>query len=85
MICRYDSTYTAVVGNCKHVIAQLLNTSDDSFSVKLISWMQAKQAGATDCVLNAIATLTCLAHRKDPYSIVFKKEELQSHLQEITR
>jgi len=27
----YDSAYTAVVGNGKHVIAQLLNTSGDSF------------------------------------------------------
>jgi len=42
-----------------------------------------KQTGATDCGLYAIAILTCLAHGKDPRSIVFKKEDLQLHLQEI--
>ena len=81
MIYLYDSAYTSVVGNGKHVISQLLNTSGDSFSVNIMD--VGKQAGATNCGVYAIATLTCLAHGKDPCSIVFKKEDLRSHLQEI--
>jgi len=72
MICLYDSAYTAVVGNSKHVIAQLLNTSSDSFSVNIMD--VGKQTGATDCGLYAIATLTCLAHGKDLCSIVLKRK-----------
>ena len=64
-----------------YVISQLLNTSGDSFSVNIMD--VGKQAGATNCGVYAIATLTCLAHGKDPCSIVFKKEDLRSHLQEI--
>jgi len=30
-ICLYDSAYTSIVGNGKHVVAQLLNTDGDSF------------------------------------------------------
>ena len=67
----YDSAYTSVVGNGKHVIAQLLNKDGDSFSVNIVD--VEKQVG---CGLCAIATLTCLAHGKDPCSIVFKKEDL---------
>ena len=54
---------------------------DDSFTVNIMD--VGKQVGAADCGLYAIATLTCLAHDKDPCSIVFKKEELRPHLQQI--
>jgi len=81
MICLCDSAYTAVVGNSKHVIVQLLNTGDDSFSVNIMD--VCKQAGATDGGLYAISTLTCFVHGKDPCRIAFKKEELPSHLQEF--
>jgi len=40
----YDSAYTSVVGNGKHVIAQLLNTDDNSFSVNIMD--VGKQVGA---------------------------------------
>ena len=81
MICLYDSAYTSIVGNCKHIIAQLLNTDGDSFLVNIMDI--GKQVGAADCGLYAIATLTCLAHGKDPCNIVFKREDLRSHLQDI--
>ena len=81
MICLYDSAYTSGVGNGKNIIAQLLNTNDDTFTVNIMD--VGKQVGAADCGLYAIATLTCLAHDKDPCSIVFKKEELRPHLQQI--
>jgi len=44
------------------------------FSVNIMD--VGKQAGASDCGLCAITTLTCLAYGKDPCSIVLIKEEL---------
>ena len=43
----------------------------------------AKQSGATDCGLYATAIMSSLALDKDPCSIVFKKEDLRTHLQSI--
>ena len=70
----YDSAYTTAVGNGKQIIAQLLKTGKDTFSVNIID--AGKQLGAAECGLYAIAILTCLAHGNDPCITVFKKEDL---------
>jgi len=77
----YDSAYTSVVGDGRQIISHLLNTDKDTLSVSIMD--VGKQFGAADCGLYAIATLTCLAHDKDPCITVFQKEELRPHLQGI--
>ena len=77
----YDSAYTAVVGDGKQIIAQLMKTNKETISVNIMD--VSKQLGATDCGLYTTAILTCLAHGNDPCIAVFKKEDLRSHLQQI--
>ena len=72
MICL---AYTAVVGNGKHVIVQLLNTGDD------INIMDVcKQLGATDCIL-----YTYYLHIEKIHVVLClkRKNYVRSHLQEF--
>jgi hypothetical protein len=43
----------------------------------------AKQTGASDCGLYALATMTCLAVGVDPVTVVFDNEELRPHLAKV--
>lgn len=40
----------------------------------------AKQMGSTNCGLYEIATLTCLALKTDPVTVVFDPEQLRTHM-----
>ena len=44
----------------------------------------AKQTGASDCGLYALAAMTCLAVGVDPVTVVFDNEELRPHLAKVT-
>ena len=77
----YDSAYTSVAGDGKQIIAHLINTNEDQLTVHIMNI--AKQSGATDCGLYAVAIMSSLALGKDPCSTVFKKEDLRTHLQSI--
>ena len=77
----YDSAYTSVAGDGKQVIAHLINTNEDQLTVHVMNI--SKQSRAIDCGLYAVAIMSSLALGKDPCSIVFKKEDLQAHLQII--
>ena len=77
----YDSAYTSLAGDVKKIIAHLINTNEDQLTVHIMNI--AKQSGATDCGLYAVAIMSSLALGKDPCSIVFKKEDLRAHLQSI--
>ena len=74
----YDSTYTTISYDTLEIIAQLLNTTAKSITIKLMN--VAKQVGAVNCGLLAIATLTCLALGDDPTTVVFNDDELRPHL-----
>ena len=76
-----DSAYTSVAGDGKQVIAHLINTNEDQLTVHVMNI--SKQSRTTDCGLYAVAIMSSLALGKDPCSIVFKKEDLQAHLQII--
>lgn len=77
----YDSAYTAIVGDTKEIIAQLVKTKEESFKIHIMN--TSKQSGTVDCGLYSIATMTSLALGKDPVGIVFQKEELRPYLRHI--
>ena len=56
------------------ILAQLLCTEQGSFTAKIMN--MSKQSGSVDCALYAMATLTHLAHGKDPTTIVFDQGEM---------
>jgi len=60
------------------ILAQLLRTEHRSFTVKIMN--MSKQSGSVDCALYAMATLTHLAHGKDPTTVVFDQDEMRPDL-----
>ena len=55
MIFLHDSAYTTVVGNGKQVIARLLKTDKNTFSVNIMHGCWQTAIGAAECGLYAIA------------------------------
>ena len=74
----YDSVYTSVSDDTFEVIAQLIRTNKSSFTVSIMN--VAKQGGATDCGLYAMATVVCLVTGVDPGTVVYNQAEMRSHL-----
>jgi len=74
----YDSAYTHIADNTLQVIAHLVKSNEQSIDIKLMNI--SKQCGSVDCGLYAIATVTCLALATDPTTIVFRQNEMRSHL-----
>ena len=77
----YDSAYTTVAGDARETISQLCRIQQEFVFVNIMN--TCKQTGSVDCGLHAIATMTCLAMKIDPLSIIFDKEELRPHLSNI--
>ena len=74
----YDSAYTSTSKDTVHVIAQLVRTKNHTITVNLMN--VAKQTGTVDCALYAMAIITCFALDIDPVTVVFRQEEMRSHL-----
>ena len=72
----YDSMYTSVSDDTFEVIAQLVRTKKSSVRIVNI----AKQGGATDCGLYAMATVVCLVTGVDPGTVGYNQAEMRSHL-----
>ena len=77
----YDSAYSTVSADTLDVLAQLICTDQDTFTVKVMN--TSKQTGSVDCALYAMATLAYLAVGKDPTTVVFHQDDMRPHLQEI--
>ena len=73
----YDSAYTTISDDTLEIIAQFINTTAKSFTIKLMN--VAKQVGVVDFGLHAIATLTCLALGDDLTTVVFNGNKLWPH------
>ena len=76
----YDSAYNKLSVTTQQTIATLLSPSNGQVTVNIMDI--AKQKGCTDCGLYAIAVATALAHKIDPVTLVFRQDEMRSHLQE---
>ena len=77
-VCLYDSAYSSTSTDALQVIAQLVRSKNRSIQIQVMNI--AKQTGATDCALYAMAMITCLALDIDPVNIVLNQEELRPHL-----
>ena len=74
----YDSLFTSVSDETLQLIAQLMKTRNSSIDVNIMNVQ--KQAGAVDCGLYAVTTVTCLLLGHDPTSVVFNQKEIRLHL-----
>ena len=63
------------------VIAHLVETKESSITVKVVN--VAKQSGAKDCALYAIATIACLVQQIDPSTVILHQVELRPNLVKI--
>ena len=77
----YDSAYASACSSTLAIIAQLVHSKDRSIQVQLMN--VAKQAGASDCGLYALATMTSLAVGVDPITVIFNNEELRPHFAKV--
>ena len=75
----YDPKYSSVSKSTQTILAKLVNTDKPAFSVRMASVL--KQSGSSDCGLFAIAYVTHIANRLDPFSIL--KERRSSNLSKV--
>ena len=74
----YDSSNKSASGSTEKTIAQLVHSKDKHISIHIMNI--SKQAGNTDCGLFAMASLTLLALKMDPTTVVFEQKDLRQHL-----
>ena len=77
----YDSVYSLASNDTLHIIAQLVQSKEQSLRIQLMN--VAKQSGSVDCGLYALAILTSLLLNTDPTIIVFESDEMRPHLVQI--
>ena len=65
----YDSMNSSVSIQTKNILAKLLKTNEDSFTIQLAK--VNKQSGTDDCGVFVSAYCTSLAFGQDPSSVVY--------------
>ena len=74
----YDSLNSSVSMETQAILARLLRTKNDSFTIQIAKLN--KQSGTNDCGVFAAAYCTSLAFGQDPSSVVYNQEHLRHHL-----
>lgn len=74
----YDSLYSSVSMETQLIIARLLKTKKESFTIQIAK--VNKQAGYDDCGVFAAAYCTSLAFGYDPTSVVYDQDGLRHHM-----
>ena len=74
----YDSLYSSVSMETQLIIARLLKTKKESFTIQIAK--VNKQSGFDDCGVFAAAYCTSVAFGHDPTSMVYNQEYLRHHL-----
>ena len=74
----YDSMNSSVSIQTKNILAKLLKTNEDSFTIQLAK--VNKQSGTDDCGVFVSAYCTSLAFGQDPSSVVYDQGKLREHL-----
>ena len=74
----YDSLYSLVSAETQLIIARLLKTKKESFTIQIAK--VNKQSGFDDCGVFAAAYCTSVAFGYDPTSVVYNQECLRQHL-----
>ena len=73
----YDSLFSSASEETLELLAQLVKTRERFLTINIMN--VHKQTGTSDCVLFAIATVTCLLFDGDPTTVVFDQKELRPH------
>ena len=74
----YDSAYSTVSADTLDVLAQLIHTDQNMFTVKAMN--TSEQTGSVDCALYTMAKLAYLAVGKDLTTVVFHQDDMRPHL-----
>ena len=73
----YDSAYNSTTDDTVDLITKLVHSPSCILKISIMN--TAKQTGATDCALFALATVTSLALGSDPLQVVLDQSQLRSH------
>jgi len=74
----YDSMQSIPSDKSLKSVSKYVRVHSDVLTIRVLN--VAKQKGASDCGLFAIAFATALLHKQDPVNVVFSQEQMQSHL-----